>query len=59
MLEKNPVSLDVLTGSSVARDQPREFIESRNDEVAMVAVEVDTRRRWERYGYWRDDRRNR
>lgn len=42
MLEKRPVCLDVLTGSSGARDQPSEFIESRKDEEAMVAVEVGT-----------------
>lgn len=42
MLEKKPVCLEVLTGSSAARDQPSEFIESRNDEEAMVAVEVGT-----------------
>ncbi len=42
MLERKPVSLEVLTGSSVARDQPNEFIESRNDEEAMVAVKVGT-----------------
>jgi hypothetical protein len=36
MLEKKPLGRLVLTGSSLARDQPSELIESRNELEAMV-----------------------
>lgn len=36
MDDKNPVCLDVFTGTSARRDHPKEFMESLNEEEAIV-----------------------
>ena len=38
MLEKKPLGRLVLTGASLARDQPSELIESRNELEAIVVL---------------------